>query len=273
MAGPDDSTPDEEAAGTDSGRAADKRRHERQAVTLLVEYEGADDFVGDYTENLSSGGTFVHTSRVLELDTNVRLVLSFPGLLEPIALEGVVRWSRAVAGPGVPPGSPDDEPGVGVEFLAGPGRDKLATIVERIRQRDPKTVSRVVKVLVVEDNPHVSELIRDGLRGSSRRSFGEELAFTFATAENGADALELLKSDAFDAVIIDVYLPVMDGAQVINQARHELGLTDLPIIAVSAGGDSARSSALAAGANIFLDKPMRLRQVIDTMRQLVKLTG
>ena len=240
----------------------DKRRDERSPIVLLVEYEGADDFVGDYTENLSTGGTFVSTSRALEPDTEVRLVLSFPGLLEPIALEAVVKWSRG-----------EDDPGVGVEFKDGPGKDKLEFVVERIRQRDPRTVSRVIRVLVVEDNPHVSELIRDGLRGSSRRSFGEELAFQFSTAENGLEALELLRSETFDAVIIDVYLPIVDGPHVITQARHELGLGELPIIAVSAGGDSARVSALAAGANIFLDKPMRLRQVIETMRQLVKLSA
>jgi uncharacterized protein (TIGR02266 family) len=255
--GPDDTTGSPSA--DDSG-GADKRRSERNAITLLVEYEGADDFVGDYTENLSSGGTFVSTSRALEPDTSVRLVLSFPGLLEPIAIEGVVRWSRG-----------DDDPGVGVEFKDGPGRDKLASIVDKIRAKDPKTLSRVVRVLVVEDNPHVSELIRDGLRGSSRRSFGEEIAFTFSTAENGRDALELLRNQPFDAVIIDVYLPVLDGPHVITLARQELGLGELPIIAVSAGGDSARASALAAGANIFLDKPMRLRQVIETMRHLVKI--
>ena len=61
----------------------------------------------------------------------------------------------------------------------------------------------------------------------------------------------------------------MDGPRVIQQARGELGLSELPIIAVSAGGESARRSALEAGANIFLDKPMRLRQVIDTMQRLL----
>jgi uncharacterized protein (TIGR02266 family) len=258
MAGSDDSgssDPEQDGSG-----AEDKRKSDRAPITLLVEYEGADDFVGDYTENLSSGGTFVSTSRELEPETVVRLVLSFPGLLEPIALEGVVRWSRG-----------DDDPGVGVEFKAGPGRDRLASIVDRIRERDPRTVSRVLKVLVVEDNPHVAALIRDGLRGSSRRSFGDELAFTFATAENGRDALALLESQTFDAVIVDVYLPVVDGAHVIARAREAFGLTDMPIIAISAGGDSARASALAAGADIFLDKPMRLRQVIETMRALMKI--
>jgi uncharacterized protein (TIGR02266 family) len=237
----------------------DQRRDTREPVTLFVEYEGADDLIGDFTENLSSGGTFVATNRDLPIGTHVQLNLGFPGLLEPIAVEGTVRWSRGN----------DGSRGAGIEFDAGPARDQLAAIVERIRQKDPRTVSRLFRVLVVEDNKHVAELIQDGLRGSSRRDLGGRVSFVFRSAEDGREAVEILRRETFDALIIDVYLPVMDGPKVIAAARTELGLVDLPIIAVSAGGDSARRSALDAGANIFLDKPMRLRQVIDTMQRLL----
>ena len=239
----------------------DKRRDSREPVTLFVEYEGADDLVGDYTENLSSGGTFVATNRELPLGTQVQLVLSFPGLLEPIAIAGVVRWKRSAAGA-------EGEAGAGIEFEEGPARDTLAGLVDKVRARDPKTVSRLFRVLVVEDNKHVAQLITEGLRGSSRRDFGG-VTFAFRRAEDGRAAIEILRREQFDALIIDVYLPVLDGPRVIQQARGELGLTELPIIAVSAGGDAARRSALEAGANIFLDKPMRLRQVIDTMQRLL----
>src|SRR6476619_263221 len=47
----------------------DKRSSDREPVTLFVEYEGADDLVGDYTENLSTGGTFVATNRELPIGT------------------------------------------------------------------------------------------------------------------------------------------------------------------------------------------------------------
>ena len=69
-------------------------RDAREPVTLFVEYEGADDLLGDYAENLSSGGTFVATNRELPIGTRVNLVLSFPGLLEPISIEGTVSWAR-----------------------------------------------------------------------------------------------------------------------------------------------------------------------------------
>ncbi|MEJ7601511.1 MAG: response regulator [Kofleriaceae bacterium] len=245
----------------------EKRRDSRESVTLFVEYEGADDLVGDFTENLSSGGTFVTTNRELPIGTRIQLVLSFPGLLEPIAIDGIVRWTRA-------DGDPDDagvpaDGGAGIEFEPGPGRDALSAVVERIRARDPRTVSRLFRVLVVEDNRHVAALIQEGLRGSTRRDFGGGVSFVFRNAEDGRAAIEILRTETFDALIIDVYLPILDGPKVIAHARTELNLVDLPIIAVSAGGDAARQSALAAGANIFLDKPMRLRQVIDTIQRLL----
>jgi uncharacterized protein (TIGR02266 family) len=247
--------------------SADQRKSDREGVTLLVEYEGADDLVGDYTENLSSGGTFVATNRELPIGTNIKLVLSFPGLLEPIAIEGTVRWTRGnKEGEVLAEG---EEAGAGLQFAPGPARDQLAAVIDKIRERDPKTVSRTFHLLVVEDNRHVANLIHDGLKGSAKREFGGGVSFSVRQAEDGRQAIELLRKETFDALIVDVYLPVVDGAKVISTARGELGLSALPIIAVSAGGDSARKSALGAGANIFLDKPMRLRQVIETIQKLL----
>ena len=241
----------------------DKRKSDREPVTLFVEYEGADDLLGDYTENLSSGGTFVATNRELPVGTQITLVLGFPGLVEPISIQGTVRWTR---GHGDGDG---DEAGAGIEFAPGPARDQLAAVIERIRAGDPKMMSRIVKVLVVEDNRHVAQLIHDGLKGSAKRDFGGGVSFSVQNAEDGRAAIETLRREHFDALIIDVYLPIVDGAKVISTARSDLQLTNLPIIAVSAGGDSARKSALAAGANIFIDKPMRLRQVIETIQRLI----
>src|ERR1700733_5070096 len=53
----------------------DKRHSDRQPVTLFVEYEGAAGLIGDFPENLSTGGTFVATKRELPIGTQVQLVL------------------------------------------------------------------------------------------------------------------------------------------------------------------------------------------------------
>jgi CheY-like chemotaxis protein len=177
-------------------------------------------------------------------------------LLQPITLEGIVRWSRG-----------GTQPGIGVEFMPSRDYGKLDAIVSLIQDRDPRTVARVVRMLVAEDNAHIAELICSGLDAAARRVFGDALLFDFATVENGASAIEMLQTSTFDALIIDLYLPVIDGVRVIDHARETLGLTQLPIIAISTG--DARSSALAAGANMYLSKPMRLREVLDSVRQLV----
>ncbi|HVV87928.1 MAG TPA: TIGR02266 family protein [Kofleriaceae bacterium] len=248
------------ADGRDAPAPGEKRRHARAEVTLLVEYADADDLVGDYTDNLSSGGTFVATGRTLAEGTRVRLALSFPGLLETIHVDGEVRWTRGAGEAGA-------DVGVGIEFLEGEGRDRLHAIIERVRSRDPRLIAPLVRVLVVEDNPHVAEMVRAGLAGIGRR--GGEMAFAVETAANGHEALELLRRRPFDAAIIDIYLPVIDGTHVIQTLRRELALT-LPVIAVSAGGPSVRALALEAGADMFIDKPMRLRHVIETIQSLMK---
>lgn len=238
----------------------EKRRDAREPVTLFVEYEGADDLIGDFTDNLSSGATFVATNRELPVGTQVQLVLSFPGLLEPISVNGSVRWTRATG--------PEGDGGASIEFAPGAAGD-LLPIVDRIRQRDPRIVSRLFQILMVEDNRHVAALIQEGLRGSARRDYGGSISFVFHNAEDGRAAVEILRRESFHALIIDVYLPILDGPKVIHQVRTELGLGELPIIALSGGGEAARRVALDAGASVFLDKPVRLRQIIETMKRLL----
>ena len=241
----------------------DKRRFGRSPVTLVVEYEDAEEFVGDYTENLSSGGIFVTTQRDFRIDDTVQLVLSFPALLRPIRVSGTVRWIRV----------DDGETGVGIEFTTfdSDARARFGALVSSIQERDPTVVSRLLKILVVEDNPHVAKLISEGLRGAGRRAFGDRVAFNFRMASNGREALQLLSNEVFDALIIDIYLPILDGSTVIRNVRASDRLRNIPVIAVSAGGEAARESAITSGADFFLDKPMRLRQVIETMKRLINL--
>jgi CheY-like chemotaxis protein len=230
-------------------------------VKLFLDYDGADDLIGDLTAQLSSGVAFVATNRDLAADTRVQLVLSFPGLIQPITVAGTVRSSRS------------GTTGIGIALESGAGRDQLAVVIDRIRDRDPELISRLFRLLVVDDNHHMATLIQGGLRAATRREFGDRVSFAFRLAPDGRTAIEILGSETFDALIIDVYLPVLDGPQVISQVRRQLGLSELPIIAISAGGDAARRSALAAGANIFFDKPMRLRQVTETIQRLLRVNA
>jgi uncharacterized protein (TIGR02266 family) len=243
----------------------DRRRAPREPLTLKVEYGDAADLVADYTENISTGGTFVFTDRLLAPGTEVRLVLSFPGLIKPLPLTGRVKWVRE---------EPPEERGVGVSFDEETEESiaRLRGIIDRIAEHDPELVTPVLRVLVVEDNPHVATLIREGLYAGSRRELAGRVSFHCDTVTNGRDALSTLRAQPYDVLIIDIYLPVLDGAQVITQLRADENLKHIPVIAVSGGGASARTSAVNAGADFFLDKPMRLADIVATMRRLTGLT-
>lgn len=242
----------------------DRRRDPREHLTLKVEYADAGELVSDYTENISAGGTFVLTDRVLPEGTEVKLVLSFPGLLRPLPLAGRVKWTRH---------DPEQQRGIGIAFDRDDAEaaERIDEIVQRIAAGDPALVVQTLQVLVVEDNPHVATLIRDGLKGSARRELGGRVSFDCHMAANGRDALARIRSQPFDIVIVDIYLPVLDGTQLIAQVRADAALRHLPIVAVSGGGQTARDAALAAGADFFIDKPMRLADIFATMRRLMHI--
>jgi uncharacterized protein (TIGR02266 family) len=246
--------------------ADDRRRDPREHLTLKVEYADAGELVSDYTENISAGGTFVLTDRELPEGAEVKLVLSFPGLLRPLPLAGKVKWTRS--------GDDATQPrGIGIAFDRSDDNAvvRLDEIVGRIAAGDPELVVQTLQVLVVEDNPHVATLIREGLKGSARRELGGRVSFDCHMAANGRDALTRIRSQPFDIVIVDIYLPILDGAQLIAQVRADEALRHLPIVAVSGGGQAARDAALAAGADFFIDKPMRLADIFATMRRLMNI--
>ena len=83
----------------------------------------------------------------------------------------------------------------------------------------------------------------------------EEAGATVICAENGQQAVEMALHGLFDAILMDVHMPVMDGLEASRQIRAH-GLTTLPIIAVTAHAfDAARQEALEAGMDEHLSKP------------------
>jgi len=131
------------------------------------------------------------------------------------------------------------------------------------------TDPRIVRVLLIEDNPHVAELIADGLDGAARREMHGQVAFIFDVVGDGRMALERLEQVSPDLIICDVYMPVMDGAQFLRHLRAHPQAKDTPVIALSAGGPAAREAAMSAGANVYLDKPIRLAEVLAAANQLL----
>ncbi len=110
--------------------SSDRRQQERAPIELRVEYQRLNRFFYDYTRNISMGGTFIKTSKPLEVGTRFLFKLMIPTLPEPLVLHGEVRWilheGETRIGEG-PDGA--DEPGMGIRFIYDDDEQRLA--VER----------------------------------------------------------------------------------------------------------------------------------------------
>jgi len=90
-------------------------------------------------------------------------------------------------------------------------------------------------------------------------------------ADNGAQAIRAIIDSPvpFDAVLMDLQMPVMDGYSATRVIREELAMPDLPILALSANVSAAdRQACLASGFNAHLGKPFQMAQLVKTLLQL-----
>lgn len=105
------------------------RAAERSAISLRVDYKRLNTFFADYTKNISKGGTFIRTSKPLEVGTEFVFVLSFPSAEGQLRLRGEVMW--VVADAQATEASPA---GMGIRFLFenDAERDGVHHFVERL---------------------------------------------------------------------------------------------------------------------------------------------
>ncbi len=105
-------------------------------------------------------------------------------------------------------------------------------------------------VLVVEDNPINQTVILGQLR---------RLGLPVQVVDDGRKAVEAVATHRFALVLMDLYMPVMDGYEATEQIRRLPGGAELPLVAVTANAtEQVRSRCLAAGMDDFLSKPLRI---------------
>jgi PAS domain S-box-containing protein len=102
-------------------------------------------------------------------------------------------------------------------------------------------------------------------------SYLEAKGYRLLLANNGQEAIKLTLSQQPNLILMDIQMPVMDGLETIKQIRSNPKLIDLPIIALSAlamTGD--REKCLEAGANDYLTKPVKLKQLAITIQSYLR---
>ncbi len=113
------------------------------------------------------------------------------------------------------------------------------------------------RILVVDDNAHALRAMSELLKFEG---------FSVLTAQNGLDALKKMRTaDHISLVLLDLWMPVMDGWEVLRRKRSAADIADIPVVVLSAVAPDSLD-----GADEVLRKPVDLRPFVDTVRRLSK---
>ncbi|MEO9965442.1 MAG: response regulator transcription factor [Reichenbachiella sp.] len=118
----------------------------------------------------------------------------------------------------------------------------------------------MIKILVVDDEPAMRDGLADNLKFEG---------YEVDLAENGEMALDRLKENSYDLVVLDVMMPEMSGFDVCKQLRIEGN--DVPVILLTAKGEEIdRVLGLELGADDYITKPFSLRELIARVKAILR---
>jgi two-component system, OmpR family, phosphate regulon response regulator OmpR len=115
------------------------------------------------------------------------------------------------------------------------------------------------RILLIEDDARLAEMVRDYLI---------QAGFRVARAASGGSGLAMHSRDAFDAIVLDLMLPDMDGLDVCRRVRAR---ATTPILMLTARGDAMdRVIGLEMGADDYLPKPFEPRELLARLRAILR---
>lgn len=124
------------------------------------------------------------------------------------------------------------------------------------------------KVLIVDDEPHIRLLLEQTLE-----DLVDEGLIDLLMATNGQEALDMIQTERPALVFLDVMMPKMNGFDVCQKVKRDLGLTEVFIILLTAKGQEFdKAQGLQVGADIYMTKPFDPDQVVERSIQVLGLT-
>ncbi len=138
--------------------------------------------------------------------------------------------------------------------------DESELAVSEPHQEHAQTSFKGKKILIVEDNAINQKLTMTILA---------EEGFVYKIAENGQRALDILNAESYDAILMDLQMPVLDGYQATRKIREELKLTT-PIIAMTANALAGeKERCLTLGMNGYITKPFKAESLFNTLTKIL----
>jgi CheY-like chemotaxis protein len=119
---------------------------------------------------------------------------------------------------------------------------------------------RVLNLLIAED-----EAVNQALIGNVLSQEG----WNFDMASNGAEAVELFRKKEYDAVLMDIKMPVMSGFEAMEKIREFENGKKVPILAITACAmNEDVNNCFMHGANEYISKPYKAEELIQKIREL-----
>ena len=117
-----------------------------------------------------------------------------------------------------------------------------------------------MKILVIEDEKNLAEIIKEGLE---KQSFAVDICF------DGEEGLFMAETYAYDAVILDIMLPIMDGLTLLKKLRAKK--INVPVLMLTARGTMAdKVKGLDTGADDYLAKPFEFPELISRLKAIIR---
>lgn len=116
-------------------------------------------------------------------------------------------------------------------------------------------------ILIVEDQPDMRKFIADELHAE----------YDILEAENGKEALSILKENGVNLIISDIMMPVMDGFEFCNAVKNDVDFSHIPLILLTAQHNlQSRLTGLNQGADAYMEKPFSLEHLSAQIENLLK---
>lgn len=126
-----------------------------------------------------------------------------------------------------------------------------------------------LKVLIVDDEPHILILLEQVLE-----SLEDDYGVTLLTASDGETAWEILQSQSPQLMILDVMLPKISGLEICQRAKADPTHAATAIILLTAKGQQFdRQAGLERGADCYMTKPFRPRELLSQVKTLLGLAS